>query len=146
MKYLSILFISLISTLGLSAHCQVPCGIYNDPARIQSMLEDAQTVTKASNQINSLADKSDAQSVNQIVRWVDNKESHAQSIIHTISDYFLTQRVKTTQEDYSTRLADHHKVILCAMAVKQHSSADLSKELTEAIEVLKKYYPTKEKE
>ena len=30
-----------------NAHCQVPCGIYDDSARVQSMLEDAATITKA---------------------------------------------------------------------------------------------------
>jgi nickel superoxide dismutase len=47
--------------------------------------------------IAELAGKSDAQSQNQLVRWVMNKENHAQKIISTISDYFLTQRVKLTQ-------------------------------------------------
>lgn len=33
-----------------------------------------------------------------------NKESHAQNIIVTISEYFLTQRVKSSQEDYKEQL------------------------------------------
>ncbi|MGD8467739.1 MAG: superoxide dismutase [Ni] [Desulfobacterales bacterium] len=39
-----------------------------------------------------------------------NKEKHAQQIISTISDYFLTQRVKPSQKDYTERLLKHHRV------------------------------------
>jgi len=96
-----ILFVSALAFVGshvalvqpASAHCQIPCGIYDDHARIQAMLEDAATVAKAVKLINELAEKTDPQSQNQVVRWVMNKEKHAQNIISTVSDYFLTQRV-----------------------------------------------------
>lgn len=126
---------------ALQAHCQVPCGIYDDHARVMSMLEDAATVEKAISQINDLAGKKDAQSQNQMVRWVMNKESHAQSIIETISDYFMTQRVKTSQDDYETRLKHHHAVVLAAMKVKQSTDKKAAKELRRAIINLEAYYP-----
>ena len=81
------------------AHCQIPCGIYDDHARVASMLEDVATIRKAVSQIAELAGKTDPQSQNQLVRWVMNKETHAQNIIDSISDYFLTQRVKAEQDD-----------------------------------------------
>lgn len=34
---------------------QVPCGIYNDEARISKMLEDTTTIMKAANEIKRLA-------------------------------------------------------------------------------------------
>ena len=67
--------------------------------------------------IAELAGKTDAQSQNQLVRWVVKKENHAQKIISTISDYFLTQRVKASQKDYVERLKKHHAVIVAAMGV-----------------------------
>jgi nickel superoxide dismutase len=100
------------------AHCQIPCGIYDDHARVQSMLEDAATVEKSVNLISELSGKTDTQSQNQLVRWVMNKEKHAQNIISTVSDYFLTQRVKSNQEDYAERLIKHHAVIVAAMKAK----------------------------
>jgi nickel superoxide dismutase len=124
------------------AHCQVPCGIYDDNARMESMLEDAATVEKAVTALASLAGKADAQSLNQSVRWVTNKEIHAQRIIATISDYFLTQRVKPGQDDYATRLARHHAVILSAMKAKQTADADSAQVLRESIQALRPYYPT----
>ena len=81
---------SIILPQELKAHCQIPCGIYDDHARVKSMLEDAATVKKATTMLSELAGKEDPQSINQTVRWISNKESHAQNVIATISDYFLT--------------------------------------------------------
>ena len=123
------------------AHCQVPCGIYDDYARVQAMLEDAETVAKAMKMMAELAGKTDAQSQNQMVRWIMNKETHAQKVIETISDYFLTQRVKPEQEDYAQRLAKHHAVILAAMKAKQNSDEKSAAALKASIEALATYYP-----
>jgi nickel superoxide dismutase len=123
------------------AHCQIPCGIYDDAARVTSMLEDAATIEKSVALIAELAGKTDAQSRNQVVRWVMNKEQHAQSIISTISDYFLTQRVKPGQEDYAVRLQKHHAVIIAAMKAKQNADVKAAKTLQESIKALSAYYP-----
>lgn len=127
--------------LSLQAHCQIPCGIYDDHARVEAMLEDAATVEKAVSMLGELVGKDDAQSYNQIVRWVSNKESHAQFIISTISDYFLTQRVNSSQDDYVERLKKHHAVIVAAMKAKQNSDLASAKSLTKAVEALRSYYP-----
>lgn len=140
MKYW-ILLAALLVPSWAWAHCQVPCGIYDDHARVQQMLEDAATVEKATIMMAELAGKSDAQSQNQMVRWVMNKESHAQKVIETISDYFLTQRVKPSQKDYATRLQKHHGVILAAMKAKQNADGKYAAELMAAISGLKGYYP-----
>jgi len=132
---------SLVLPNPAQAHCQIPCGIYDDYARVQSMLEDAVTVKKSARLIAKLADKSDAQSQNQLVRWVMNKEKHAQKIISTISDYFLTQRVKPNQKDYAERLIKHHTVIIAAMKSKQNADVKYAKTLKESIEALSSYYP-----
>jgi nickel superoxide dismutase len=123
------------------AHCQIPCGIYDDHARIQSMIEDAATVEKSIKLISELSEKSDAQSKNQLVRWVMNKEKHAQNVISTISDYFLTQRVKPDQKDYIERLKKHHTVIVAAMKAKQNADMKHAMALRESIEALSPYYP-----
>ena len=129
------------ATQTADAHCQVPCGIYNDSARVQSMLEDAATVTKATKMLAELEGKTDAQSINQSTRWVLNKEQHAQKIITTISDYYLTQRVKPSQSDYTERLVKHHAAILAAMKAKQNADTKYATALAESIEALVAYYP-----
>jgi nickel superoxide dismutase len=133
----------MILSNQVSAHCQIPCGIYDDHARVQTLIEDAVTVEKSARLITELAAKSDAQSQNQLVRWVMNKENHAQRIITTISDYFLTQRVKPSQKDYTDRLVKHHAVILAAMKAKQNSDIKYAKVLRKKIETLLSFYPEK---
>ncbi len=130
----------LISTSAYS-HCQIPCGIYDDAARVVQMLEDSDTVIKATTHIGQLNGKTNAQSDNQRVRWIMNKEKHAQNIIETISNYFLTQRVKISQKDYVDRLKKHHTVIVAAMKAKQSASSDIALALKKAIEHLKPFYP-----
>lgn len=138
---LSVASFNLMVVEPVQAHCQIPCGIYDDHARVQSMLEDAATVEKSVKLINELAGKTDVQSQNQLVRWVVNKETHAQKVIATISDYFLTQRVKADQADYQERLVKHHTVIVAAMKAKQNADEASVKALKDAIEALAPYYP-----
>lgn len=138
---LSIVIISLAGPQSLQAHCQIPCGIYDDHARVHAMLEDAATVIKSARLISELAGKTDPQSQNQLVRWVMNKEQHAQKIIATISDYFLTQRVKPDQKDYAERLKKHHAVIVAAMQAKQNADVAYGEALKSSIEALTPYYP-----
>ena len=144
-RKLALILTSVVLLLGASqtanAHCQVPCGIYDDHARVKTMLEDAATIDKAIISINELSGKSDAQSNNQLVRWVVNKEKHADNIINTISNYFLTQRVKSSQKDYQERLVKHHAVIVAAMKVKQNVDIKLADSLTQDLLALLVYYP-----
>ncbi|HIP50770.1 MAG TPA: superoxide dismutase [Campylobacterales bacterium] len=142
----SILALALVTTAiiipqQLTAHCQVPCGIYDDNARVKAMLEDVSTVAKSVKLINELAGKTDAQSQNQMARWVMNKEKHAQNIIATISDYFLTQRVKSSAKDYTERLVKHHTVIVAAMKAKQNADDKSVEALHKAVDALEAYYP-----
>ena len=132
---------NLLSPQLSSAHCQIPCGIYDDHARVHSMLEDVDTIEKSVKMIGELSGKTDAQSQNQLVRWIMNKEKHAQIIISTISDYFLTQRVKPDQKDYTERLARHHAVIVAAMKAKQNVDMKNVKTLRESVQALSPYYP-----
>ncbi len=124
----------------LKAHCQIPCGIYDDYGQIQLLLEDAATIEKSMALISELSGKTDAQSQNQLIRWVMNKEKHAQHIISVISDYFLTQRVKPDQKDYTRRLVKHHDVIIAAMKSKQNGDVKFAISLRKAIEAIEGYY------
>jgi len=142
---LLIIFVLGVVSQSAHAHCQIPCGIYDDHARVQSMLEDAATIEKSVKLIAELSVKSDAQSKNQLIRWVMNKEKHAQNIISIISDYFLTQRVKPVQKDYTERLIKHHAVIIAAMKAKQNTDIKYAKNLKKCVKALLSYYPERKK-
>ncbi|BDQ35845.1 hypothetical protein SYK_02050 [Pseudodesulfovibrio nedwellii] len=124
-------------------HCQVPCGIYDDNARVVAMMEDVTTVRKAVTMLNELVAKTDVQSKQQFTRWVMNKETHSQRIISAIADYFLTQRVKPDQKDYVERLKKHHAVIVAAMKVKQNATMEPVDVLEKCVKALLEYYPEK---
>jgi nickel superoxide dismutase len=138
---IAIAYLQVFASLSVYAHCQLPCGIYNDNARVKMMLEDSNLITKAVKEIQEFSKKNDALSKNQLTRWVINKEKHANHIIEVISDYFLTQRIKPTQKDYKERLAKHHTAILAAVTVKQGVDADVAMKLQHAISALLDYYP-----
>ena len=72
---------------------------------------------------------------------VMNKEEHAQNIISTISNYFMTQRIKPSQEDYTERLTKHHAVIIAAMKAKQNADVAHAEVLQKSVEALSPYYP-----
>ena len=141
---IAVLLLTMTITNTSFGHCQIPCGIYDDNARVADMLQDVETIRKGVTLIAELAGKSDPQSQNQLVRWVMNKESHAQNIISTISDYFLTQRVKASQDDYAERLQKHHAVIVAAMKAKQNSDMSHVDNLMKAVEAVAPYYPKHE--
>ncbi|PHS25550.1 MAG: superoxide dismutase [Methylophaga sp.] len=141
LKTIAIVGLSVLFSAQAYAHCQIPCGIFNDHARIQTMLEDVTTIEKSTNLIVSLAGKSDAQSQNQLVRWVMNKEEHAQNIIEVSADYFLAQRLKPSQEGYTDLLVKHHAVIIAAMKAKQNTDKEHISALLKSIEALAPHYP-----
>lgn len=121
------------------AHCQVPCGIFDENARLKSLYEDAKTIEKAMKLMNELAGKHDAQSQMQFTRWTITKEEHASRIITVTSEYFLAQRVKPVAkgaegyEAYLNTLALHHELIIAAMKSKQTTDAAAVKRLNDAI-------------
>ncbi len=129
------------------AHCQVPCGIYDDNARISRLREDATTITKAIKRINELAANRDAQSLNQATRWIVTKEDHASHIIEVVAEYFLAQKVKPVAtggdgyDAYLNKLADHHAVIVAAMKAKQNTDPGVAESLHRAIDALAIQYP-----
>ena len=128
------------------AHCEVPCGIYDDKARIARLHEDATTIAKAMKSINELAGKHDAQSLNQATRWINTKEAHASHAIEVVAEYFLTQRVKPVppgadgHDGYLKKLADHHAVMVVAMKAKQNVEPVFADRLHHAIDAMAKHY------
>lgn len=107
------------------AHCQLPCGIYNDNMRIISIQEHITTIEKSMRLIVELQ-KNPSENMNQIVRWVNNKENHADELTDILTYYFMAQRVKVPAEKsgetytkYQTQLELLHGMMVSAMKAKQ---------------------------
>jgi nickel superoxide dismutase len=107
------------------AHCQIPCGIYGDELRLELIAEHIGTVGKSMQQIVELG-KATPINYNQLVRWVGNKEDHAQKIQDVVTEYFLAQRIKVPAESegeayktYLRHLELLHRMQVTAMKAKQ---------------------------
>ena len=126
MKRCGILFFILCAFLFFSeqafSHCQVPCGIYDDEMRVRMIGEDITTVEKSMKKIAELS-KEKNKNYNQIVRWVNNKDHHADKIADTVTYYFMAQRNKQTRED-AKKLTLLHRLLYYSMKAKQ--TTDLS--------------------
>lgn len=105
--------IAFASTASVKAHCQVPCGIYDDQARIHMMEEHVTTIEKAMTQLEAGAN------ANQTARWVLNKEKHAEELDNIVTYYFMTQRIKPGADNYDTNLKTLHEILIASMKAKQ---------------------------
>jgi len=125
-------------------HCQVPCGIFDDPAMVGQLTEHAVTIRKAMVQSGELHASGDLQSLNQIVRWINTKEDHCCKIISTVGEYCLCQRVKKTvfdsEKDYVEALTAHHAVMQAAMKCKQSVDPAACDALDKALDLMSKMY------
>ena len=61
---------------------------------------------------------------NQLVRWISNKEEHATRIQHTVTQYFMTQRIKPDQENYAEKVTVLHQMLIAVMKCKQTTDRD----------------------
>lgn len=106
-------------------HCQVPCGIFDDPLIVSDIKQACETIRKAMVKANELHATlaTEPVSMNQMIRWINTKEEHADKIIKLVAEYCLCQRVKKdvfkSDEDYVEALKSHHAVMQCAMKSKQ---------------------------
>lgn len=138
-KVLLTMMMMLIGVTGAMAHCQVPCGIYDDQMRVNMIAEHATTIEKAMNEINTLSSEKTVSQ--QLVRWVTNKEKHAQDIQDIVSDYFIAQRIKLTDaadeeayKKYTQSLVLLHKIAVYAMKAKQTTDLAHVASLRQALE------------
>ena len=127
----------LVSQAG--AHCQLPCGIYGDEARFTALMEDVTTIEKAVRKIEQES-AAEVPDYNQLVRWVNNKETHADKISDVMLTYFLAQRIKVGQPDYEQRLVAIHKIIVLAMKAKQNVDGKIVEDLGAAIDAFHELY------
>ena len=119
MKKYFLLLIIFFNPAILFSHCQVPCGIYDDALRIVMIREDYNTISKAITEIIQLSKKQDSISQNQINRWIKAKDIHAINIQKIVSDYFLSQRIKESNDNYLNQLKTLHQILVNAMKCKQ---------------------------
>ncbi|MGM0452090.1 MAG: superoxide dismutase [Ni] [Thermodesulfobacteriota bacterium] len=130
--------------VGLSfAHCQIPCGIYDDEARIGDIREHITTIERSMDQIRALQKNikaADAHDYNQMIRWVSNKEDHAAKLQEIASQYFMTQRIAEDDDKYAEKIELLHQMLVYAMKCKQTVDMDYVKKLRKVVDEFEALY------
>jgi nickel superoxide dismutase len=128
------------------SHCQIPCGIYDDNMRFNMMAEHVATIEKSMQMVNQIRREQEPD-MNQLVRWVENKEAHADELSHITTYYFMAQRVKPAEqtdsekyEIYLVKLTLLHRMLVTSMKAKQTTDVCVTKELTDLLRQFKKAY------
>ena len=126
--YLTVLVLFAVATTAtVRAHCQIPCGIYNDEARFVLMKEHVATIEKSMKQIEADPNQ------NQTVRWVLNKDKHADELSEIATYYFMAQRIKPGKENYEQELKALHGILVYSMKSKQTTDLANVEKLKELI-------------
>lgn len=128
------------------SHCQIPCGIYDDETRFRIIAEHITTIGKSMKTIMQLMEE-DTVNANQVVRWVQNKEKHADELSHIVTYYFMTQRVAPVDEkdamgfrEYTKKLTLLHQMLYYAMKAKQTTDLSNVEKLTALLEDFRSAY------
>jgi nickel superoxide dismutase len=148
----TLLLVAAVACIGLSlahrvsAHCEIPCGIYEDRMRVDMLREHVRTIEKSMQMIKQL-NEDDLMSRHQMIRWVFNKEDHANKIQEIVYQYFMTQRVKPADasegdayEAYAAKITLLHAMLVQAMKCKQTTDESHVAELRSLIESFEKAY------
>ena len=151
MKFSWLIVVALLSLMGavgikLYAHCQIPCGIYDDPTRFTLMEEHVTTIEKSMKQIIEIS-MSDKPNWNQATRWVNNKEHHADELTQIVTFYFMAQRIKPVDPDKGDAHAKYlrevtllHEMVFYSMKAKQTTDLEYVTRLQSLIKKFKASY------
>lgn len=145
-RILAVVLLTFSVNTSAFAHCEVPCGIYTDHLRIELIKEHIMTIEKAMVKIDELSAAEEI-NYNQLVRWIDTKEHHANLIQDIAEQYFMTQRVKPAEPSdeeayakYITQLSLLHEMLIYAMKTKQSTDQENIKKLTLTVEKFEEAY------
>lgn len=128
---------TLLIAIPAYSHCEIPCGIYDDKMRIELLKEHVATIEKSMDRINAPVEDIGS---NQQIRWVMNKELHANEFQEIVSQYFLTQRISADKKNYEEMLKHLHQMLVFAMKCKQTTDLQNTEKLKEHIDAFAKLY------
>ena len=142
---IAVALVSLTASKALS-HCQIPCGIYDDPARFSLMAEHITTIEKAMKTIIDLSGEKKP-NYNQLVRWVQNKDHHADELSEIVTHYFMAQRIKPPKQEgeearqkYVEQITSLHQMLVYSMKAKQTTELENVENLRAMLEAFKASY------
>lgn len=143
-KQITLLALLIGFSDNASAHCEIPCGIYDDSLRVALLYEHITTIEKSMNQIIALEKSND--NPNQLIRWVNNKEEHAKKMQDIIAQYFMHQRIKPKEvgehgrDTYIKQLELMHRLSILAMKSKQSTNLELISKMQDTLHLFEHAY------
>ncbi len=140
------LMVLLIACPIVFSHCEIPCGIYDDPMRFDMIAEHITTIEKSMTQIIALEQNKEPNN-NQLVRWIKNKETHADALAEIVTQYFMTQRIKPVDKmdkqgysKYVQQLTNLHQMLVYSMKCKQTTNLENVEKLKDLLKQFKELY------
>ena len=113
------------------------------------MREHVATIEKSMHEIEHLS-QGQTSNNNQLVRWVMNKDTHADELAEIITYYFMAQRIKPTTADNKTEYAKYikqitllHQMLVLSMNTKQTLNLDYCAQIRVLIDEFEKIYLSK---
>ncbi|MBA3815692.1 MAG: hypothetical protein H0X29_04070 [Parachlamydiaceae bacterium] len=121
---------------SLSAHCQMPCGIYHDDMVFDQIDQYIETMYKCvsilkENKSSSARDK------NEFIRWILQKENASNDVSSTLTTFFLQQKIKPGEDDTNKRIISAHKLLFLLVAIKQNVDVKFVEEFADEWEKFK---------
>lgn len=107
-----------LSQTQISAHCQMPCGIYHDEMVFDQVDQYIETMVKGISVLKEDKFKS-IQDYNVATRWIILKEEASIEIADLITVYFLQQKIKPGEEDTTKKVISAHKLLFYLVQIKQ---------------------------
>ena len=137
---LTLSFMLLFAAANVYSHCEIPCGIYDDPLRISLLKEHITTMEKSMKTIHTLEKSTDHHHTHQLMRWVNNKEDHANKFQEIVAQYFMTQRIGADDANYAKKIQALHQMLVYAMKCKQTTDLDHIETLKTLVAEFEKLY------
>lgn len=133
------LYLTTLFFLNLSAHCQLPCGIYHDDLEFGNLEQCVQTLHRANDGILENASSS-ALNENQRVRFILLKDQYADQFVQLLTTYFLQQRIQPGKPSTQALLTLSHQMMQTAMKIKQSVDQNKVDQLSHQLMEFKKLY------
>lgn len=125
----------------LSAHCQMPCGIYDDQLVYDQVDQYYLTMYKAvsalkNSKFETLHDR------NQYIRWVMLKNEESDTTAKILTTYFLQQKITPMAGDADTQKLVHsiHQLLFYLVIIKQNVDLDIVKQFGKEWENFKQMF------
>ena len=123
----------------LTAHCQMPCGIYHDEMVFNQIDQYIETMYKGITELKNNPFSTPLER-NNFTRWVLLKETASDEMANLITQYFLQQKIKSGEPDTAKRLAIAHKMLFELTAIKQNVDLKMVEDFADEWESFKQMF------